>query len=115
MIPKYITDHHINLASRSLAEAKTYCNASKYYVSHFGVKVAPKQIISLAGFLATGKAWPVANFSGGEATNRRLRKAGLTVLQFPTPGDVEPLEMNIPPYIPTEEVWPHSLRAYNLL
>ena len=106
MIPKYITDHHINLASRSLAEAKTYCNARKYYVEHFGVKVAPKQIISLAGFLATGKSWPVSRFSGGEATNRRLRKAGLTVLQFPTPGDVEPLAMNISHRIPKgESTW----------
>ena len=104
MIPRFITDHHILLASRSLAEAKTVCNATKYYVEHFGVKVAPKQIISLAGFLATGKAWPVSRFSGGEATNRRLRKAGLTVLQFQTPGDVEPLYKNIPPTIPKGEL-----------
>ena len=104
MIPRYITDHHINLASRSLAEAKTVCNSTKFYVSHFGVKVAPKQIISLAGFLATGKAWPVSKFSGGEATNRRLRKAGLTVLQFQTLGDVEPLYKNISSSIPKEEL-----------
>ena len=104
MIPRFITDHHIHLASRSLAEAKTVCNSTKFYVSHFGVKVAPKQIISLAGFLATGKAWPVSRFSGGEATNRRLRKAGLTVLQFSQPGDdVAPLYKNISSNIPEGE------------
>ena len=103
MIPKYITDHHIHLASRSLAEAKTVCNSTKYYVEHFGVKVAPKQIISLAGFLATGKIWPVSKFSGGEATNRRLRRAGLTVLEFSQPKTIEPLAMNISHYIPKEE------------
>ena len=106
MIPKYITDYHIRLAVRSLAEAKTVRNSTKYYVEHFGVKVAPKQIISLAGFLATGKAWPVSRFSGGEETNRRLRKAGLAVLQFQTPGDIDPLEMNISHHIPKgESTW----------
>tara|TARA_R110002020_G_scaffold393070_1_gene603344 strand:+ start:1648 stop:1983 length:336 start_codon:yes stop_codon:yes gene_type:complete len=105
MIPRFITDHHIHLASRSLAEAKTVCNSTKFYVSHFGVKVAPKQIISLAGFLATGKIWPVSKFSGGEATNRRLRKAGLTVLQFSQPGDVEPLNLSIHSIPKGESTW----------
>ena len=105
MIPRCITDHHIHLASRSLAEAKTVRNSTKYYVEHFGVKVAPKQIISLAGFLATGKAWPVSRFSGGEETNRRLRKAGLTVLQFSEPGGIEPLNLNIHSIPKGESTW----------
>ena len=88
-IPSYITDHHIHLASRTLSEAGTVCNSTKFYVEHFGRKVAPKKIISLAAFLACGQALPVSKFSGGRPTNNRLKRAGLTVRQF------EPVQLEL--------------------
>lgn len=88
-IPSYISDHHIHLASRVLSEAGTTCNSTKYFVSHFGRKVAPKKIISLAAFLACGQALPVSDFSGGRPTNNRLKRAGLHVRQF------EPVQLEL--------------------
>jgi len=88
-IPSYITDHHIHLASRTLSEAGTVCNSTKYFVEHFGRKVAPKKIISLAAFLACGQALPVSDFSGGRPTNNRLKRAGLHVQQF------EPVQLEL--------------------
>jgi len=82
MIPKYIQDHHIQLAVSALASAKTDCNSTKYYVAQNGHKVAPKRIISLAAFLACGAVLPVSRFSGGRLTNNRLRRAGLVVREF---------------------------------
>ena len=92
-IPSYISDHHIHLASRVLSEAGTTCNSTKYFVEHFGRKVAPKKIISLAAFLACGEALPVSRFSGGRPTNNRLKRAGLTVRQFEP--QAEQLELDI--------------------
>lgn len=91
-IPSYITDQHINLASRALSEAGTTCNSTKYFVEHFGRKVAPKKIISLAAFLACGQALPVSRFSGGRPTNNRLKRAGLTIRQFE---QAEQLELDL--------------------
>ena len=82
MIPKYIQDHHIQLAVSALASAKTDCNSTKYYVAQNGHKVAPKRIISLAAFLACGAVLPVSRFSGGRLTNNRLKRAGLVVREF---------------------------------
>lgn len=82
MIPKYIQDHHIQLAVSALASAKTDCNSTKYYVAQNGHKVAPKRIISLAAFLACGAVLPVSRFSGGRRTNNRLKRAGLVVREF---------------------------------
>ena len=92
-IPSYITDHHIHLASRTLSEAGTVCNSTKYFVEHFGRKVAPKKIISLAAFLACGTALPVSRFSGGRPTNNRLKRAGLVVREFEP--QVEQLELDL--------------------
>ena len=88
-IPSYVTDHHIHLASRALSEAGTTCNSTKYFVEHFGRKVAPKKIISLAAFLACGAVLPVSRFSGGRETNNRLRRAGLVVREF------EPVQLEL--------------------
>jgi len=92
-IPSYITDHHIHLASRTLSEAGTVCNSTKYFVEHFGRKVAPKKIISLAAFLACGQALPVYRFSGGRETNNRLKRAGLVVREFEP--QIEQLELDL--------------------
>ena len=82
MIPKYIQDHHIQLAVSALASAKTDCNSTKYYVAENGHKVAPKRIIALAAFLACGAVLPVSRFSGGKETNNRLKRAGLVAREF---------------------------------
>jgi len=82
MIPKYIQDHHIQLAVSALASAKTDCNATKYFVAENGHKVAPKRIIALAAFLPCGAVLPVYRFSGGRETNNRLKRAGLVVREF---------------------------------
>jgi len=81
-IPSYITNRHIRMASRVLSEAGTPCNSTKYYVAHFGGKVAPKRVIVLAAFLACGAVLPVSRFSGGRETNNRLKRAGLVVREF---------------------------------
>ena len=93
MIPKYIQDHHIQLAVSALASAKTDCNSTKYYVAQNGHKVAPKRIISLAAFLACGAVLPVSRFSGGRPTNNRLKRAGLVVREFEP--QVEQLELDL--------------------
>ena len=82
MIPKYIQDHHIQLAVSALSTAKTDCNSTKFFVAENGHKVAPKRIIALAAFLACGAVLPVSRFSGGKETNNRLKRAGLVVREF---------------------------------
>jgi len=93
MIPKYIQDHHIQLAVSALASAKTDCNSTKFFVAENGHKVAPKRIIALAAFLACGAVLPVSRFSGGRLTNNRLRRAGLVVREFEP--QVEQLELDL--------------------
>ena len=93
----------LTVAAIAMAEQKTPCNSTKYYVLLNGVKLAPKRVWSLAYFLVHGVVLPVSKFSGGVALNNKLKKAGLTVLKFSQPGDIEPLEMNISHRIPKNE------------
>ena len=93
MIPKYIQDHHIQLAVNALSTAKTDCNSTKFFVAENGHKVAPKRIIALAAFLACGAVLPVYRFSGGRETNNRLKRAGLVVREFEP--QVKQLELDL--------------------
>ena len=93
----------LTVAAIAMSEQKTPCNSTKYYVLLNGVKLAPKRVWALAYFLVHGVVLPVSRFSGGVALNNKLKRAGLTVLEFQTPGDIEPLAMNISHYIPKEE------------
>ena len=96
----------LTVAAIAMSEQKTPCNSTKYYVLLNGVKLAPKRVWSLAYFLVHGVVLPVSRFSGGVALNNKLKKAGLRVLQFSEPGDIEPLYKNIPPSIPKgESTW----------
>ena len=81
MIPNKaaIRPEHIALAAHSLAQAKTPSNATKYKVEVAGHPVAPKKIVSLAHYLATGDILSVSRFSGGSETNRFLKRRGIQV------------------------------------
>ena len=74
-----IRPEHVALAAEVMARAKTPNNATKYRVLIDGVGVAPKKVVSVAHYLATGDILSVSRFSGGVETNRFLKKRGVKV------------------------------------
>ena len=77
-IPDF-TAAHAEEACRQLIAEGARLNATKYVVEFEGHQLAPKQVISRAVLIATGQPLSVREFSGGEESNKRLRRAGLTV------------------------------------
>ena len=74
-----IRPEHVALAAEMMAKAKTPSNATKFEVVIDGVGVAPKKVVSMAHYLATGDILSVSRFSGGVETNRFLKKRGVKV------------------------------------
>jgi len=77
-IPDF-TAAHAEEACRELIAEGARLNATKFVVEFEGHQLAPKQVIAKAVQLATGQPLSIREFSGGEESNRRLRRAGLTV------------------------------------
>lgn len=77
-IPDF-TAAHAEEACRQLIAEGARLNATKFIVEFEGHQLAPKQVISRAVLIATGQPLSVREFSGGEESNKRLRRAGLTV------------------------------------
>ena len=67
-------------ACRQLIAEGAVNNSTKFSVSFGGQLLAPKKVICRAVFIATGIELSVREFSGGEESNRKLRKAGLDIV-----------------------------------
>jgi hypothetical protein len=79
---KRIPDFTAEQAAQACRELIVECaedNSTKFVVVFDDQMLAPKKVISRAVEIATGEPFSVRLFSGGEESNRRLRKAGLTV------------------------------------
>jgi len=78
MIPRNVLKReHFEAAAKKLL-ASGVNNATMYQamLTIDGVEhgFAPKKLVSIAFEVATGEAWPVSKFSGGDETNRFLAK-----------------------------------------
>jgi hypothetical protein len=80
-IPDFTTEHARLACEQLIAEGEEN-NSTKFSISYKGHLLAPKKVIIRAVYLATkGEVeLHVREFSGGEESNKRLRKAGLEIV-----------------------------------
>jgi len=83
-VPQDITAVHISEAMRRVQRDGIPADAhsTKFDVLDptSGARLPPKLVLSLAAEIATGRTFSRSDFSGGEATNKRLQQLGFDVV-----------------------------------
>ena len=82
MIPSGLSRRHVLSAMKLIRRRAIPAQRKslKFNVVYRGRRYPPKLLISLACEYAFGRALPSAAFSGGDETNRRLRRLGFNVI-----------------------------------
>src|SRR5689334_8229705 len=88
MIPSGILRRHVLAAMKRIDHRKVPARrrSLKFHVVYRGRRYPPKLLISSACEFAFDRALPSSAFSGGNETNRLLKKLGFTIMEKHPPG-----------------------------